>query len=324
MGGSEKRAAIYAEGRSGLARDVAILSEMLVASGCEVEIRPYRRSKRFDRLFALGARYLPRIPTYDLQVFVERFDVRMLPFGKKNVFLPNQEWFDPRSERLLIGFDALMCRSEHAAEIFRAKHRRVGHFVFTGVDRSISPAPPRTRILHVASHSKFKGTQQLLDIWTRNPAWPTLTVTHAAGVAAPVQLANVEQHIGFFDDAKIRQLQNEAWLHIQTSEVEAFGHCFVEAMSCHGVVITTDAPPMNEIVTTDVGALVPADDGPPLNLGRRYSARPEDLERIIADMLRLDETARQAMASRSRQRFDSLDRQAREVFRREFVKLLSE
>ncbi len=51
-------------------------------------------------------------------------------------------------------------------------------------------------------------------------------------------------------------LQNKCLFHAYPSQAEGFGHCINEAMSCEVVVLTNNAPPMNELVNSDNGFLV--------------------------------------------------------------------
>ena len=67
---------------------------------------------------------------------------------------------------------------------------------------------------------------------------------------------NINYFAKYVDDDELRLVQNRHGVHLCPSEAEGFGHTLVEAMSCGAVVITTDGPPMNEMVTPDRGALV--------------------------------------------------------------------
>jgi hypothetical protein len=54
-------------------------------------------------------------------------------------------------------------------------------------------------------------------------------------------------------------MQLESGVHLCVSEREGFGHYLNEARGAAAVVITTEHPPMNELVRPGVGVLVPPD-----------------------------------------------------------------
>jgi len=307
---------------TGVARHLRLLEEMLASAGFSWSLTPRHANRRGDRAYAVAASHGLRWPTVDLQLFTQDLNPRLLPFAKRNVLLPMQEWFDPRSIPLLRGVDTILCQSEHSAEIFRPIHHDVRTMGFTSVDRFEAVAPAsRTRILHVAGRSPYKGSAQLVRIWQRHPEWPTLTLTHAEGIVQPLETPNIEQHIGHLPDEQIRRYQNEAWLHVQTSEAEGFGHCLFEAMSCGAVVVAVDAPPMNELfsVTDSEGFVVPTSQQIPLNMGYRFIADDAPLERELERVLALGPALVHSVGDAARRRFESQDRRVRDSYAAFFV-----
>ncbi len=299
---------------TGLSRHLRLLDEMLTSSGFVVERRSPQEHRRGDRLFVEAARRGFRWATCDLQLFTQDVSPRALPFAKRNLLLPMQEWFDPDATVMLQAIDTILCQSEHAAEIFRSLHRDVRSLQFTSVDRSMAiDEADRTRVLHIAGRSPFKGTAQLLRLWSRRPDWPTLTLTHAPGVVPEVDLPNVEQHVGHLPEDQILRFQNEAWLHIQTSEAEGFGHCLFEAMSCGAAVLTVDSPPMNELFSADrgEGLVVASNRREPLNLGFRFFVDDGVLETELSRLFSLGRAGTRAIGAAARDRFVALDRQVR-------------
>jgi glycosyltransferase involved in cell wall biosynthesis len=307
---------------TGVSRHLQILSDILGEAGFASEIHPIPARARGDNLRVWMARNLPRRAVADLNVFTQDIVPSWLTKARVNVALPMQEWFDVRDLRLLPAIDVLVCHSQHAAEIFRPHHRRIEVIGFTSVDRRMTiPWETRDRIIHVAGRSEYKGAKLVLDVWRRHPEWPTLTLTHAVGLLEPAGLPNVDQRIGHIDDAELRQLQNEAWLHIQPSEAEGFGHCLCEALSCGAVVVSTDGPPMNELVRPGDGVLVPWAREEPLNMGFRYLATPEAVEETIARLLAEGRDTHRTLADRARERFEENDARNRLALSRLFSSL---
>lgn len=317
-GGRVKKARLIgSDVGTGLSRYLRLLEQMLSAAHFRCSSTPPAPWRRGDGLLARAAAAGLRAPSFDLQLFTQDLSPRLLPFSKRNLLLPMQEWFAPRDVPLLRGFDTIICQSSHALEIFAPLHHDVRCLPFTSVDR-FQPvaAAERNRILHIAGRSPYKGTAQLVRIWQRHPEWPLLTVTHAEGVLPPLGARNIEQHIGHLPDAQIQRFQNEAWLHIQTSEAEGFGHCLFEAMSCGGVVLTVDAPPMNELISAErgEGVLVPHAGSTPLNMGFRFLADEEALESSLADLLMRGREGTMHIGDAARRRFLEQDARVRQSY----------
>jgi hypothetical protein len=89
----------------------------------------------------------------------------------------------------------------------------------------------------------------------------------------------------------------------------------MEALSCGAVIVTLDAPPMNEIVTTEEGLHAGWVRSWPMHLATRYGADEAELERAVEKAVTLppEELSRRAVAAR--RRFDLIDRGFRGAFR---------
>ena len=64
--------------------------------------------------------------------------------------------------------------------------------------------------------------------------------------------------------ATIRFLQKIAISHACPSVIEGWGHCIDEGRRAAAVVVVLDGPPMNELVDSSNGVIVPASLGPPV------------------------------------------------------------
>ena len=120
--------------------------------------------------------------------------------------------------------------------------------------------------------------------------------------------SNVALHGGYLDDDALKQLQNACGVHLCPSRSEGWGHNIVEAMSCGAVVVTTDAPPMNEHVTADCGVLVPINRSEPRHLGRNFFVDPSALETTVAQLVTASPDAAKSLGVKARERFEELNR----------------
>jgi glycosyltransferase involved in cell wall biosynthesis len=243
----------------GLSRDMRLIADVLSQGGHPVQVLGYGGSQLGNRVRELGAwgqraLYGP----VDLQIFVERVYHRCLPLARRNLLMPNPEWFLPKWQRWLPRFERMLCKTHHAEAVFGELGCATAYTSFSSEDLH-DPAVPRERaFFHLAGRSTAKGTETLLATWRRHPQWPLLTVVQHPKVARPgPEAANIRHRIDYLDGAELARLQNAHRFHLCPSEAEGFGHYLVEALGVGAVVLATDAAPMNELVTPERGLLVP-------------------------------------------------------------------
>jgi glycosyltransferase involved in cell wall biosynthesis len=307
------------QNNAGLSRHAGILREVLVDAGFQVAHEGIPVRRRGERYRARVRSWLPRQQRTRLNVFVESLVPAAFHTARRSAFMPMQEWFEPTDWPLLPLVDVILCNSREAARLFADCGAEVHWTGFTSVDR-LDPTwdGPQEGILHVAGRSEFKGTAALIACWRRHPEWPMLTVVGRSEMIPGDLPANVTAHRGLLTDEALRALQNDAWLHLQPSEAEGFGHCIVEALSVGGVVISTDAPPMTEVVTPATGFLVPWTHSSPMGVGTRYFVDVDALEATIQQVLESGKDGQAARRQAARQWFVDNDRR----FRRDTAQLL--
>jgi glycosyltransferase involved in cell wall biosynthesis len=271
--------------------------------------RPALYSKVLRHALSLRGRF-------DINLFMGPLFPEWLPFGRKNIWIPNPEGFHEHQRRYLPRIDHVLAKTRLTERIFRGLGRPTTYVGFTSRDQ-FDPAVPRdaTRFFHARS-SVLKGTIRLLQAWKDHPEWPELvTVISDEEVLPDFQADNVRIIRRFVTDAEMRQLQNQFTFHICCSEAEGFGHYIMEPMSCGGVVFTTDGAPMNELIRPSRGILVePQPAAVPLGLSHRYFFRVDSLEREIHRALAFDEETRRRMGEAARAFHQQSDRDFRRLF----------
>lgn len=312
----------------GLSRDVEILAEGLPRDTFELDLngtpmgtekvlrhRFMHRGINLTRALRAGP---GRSARYDINIFLEDLSPEFFRHARVNTFIPNPEWFRRYQHFFLPGIDLVLCKTRHAEALFRELGKETRLIGFTSADRFTQPAEPRDQrdFLHIAGCSWQKGTTSLLDAWARHPEWPELTVvqnakTYKQSSVKRVDIPNVKHRLERLSERSLRQLQNSCTVHLCPSEVEGFGHCIVEAMSCGAVTLTTDAPPMNEIVTAERGVLVKYARSSKQRAGTNYYVDPRDLEAKIERIIGMDNNARSRMGKLAREWFLHNDSQFR-------------
>lgn len=275
---------------AGLSRDLSLLHQTLAHAGYEVTVVGFGGERGINALRRGGLR-LARAwrGRADLQIFVERIYPDLMDLGKRNLLMPNPEWFPHNWLPHLSRFDGVLCKTRHAVVIFDRLSCRTHYVGFTSEDR-IDPSVVRERsFFHLAGRSSAKGTAVLLQAWRRHPQWPRLTVVQSPTKAEIGTAAtNLEHRIGYLGERELRTLQNRSLFHACPSEMEGFGHSLMEAMSVAAVTLTTDGVPMNELIAPERGYLIPAVRETRKDLAPRYFVDIAGIESGIERLLSLD------------------------------------
>lgn len=267
----------------GLDRDVDLLRTVLPPES-EVEHHSVRSWLPIrERFLRLGSQTPPK---KSLDILVERVPWAWSHGLGTKVLVPNQERFPERHLSRLKRIDAVLCKSRHAENIFQKHARRAIYIGFTSVDR-LQPdcKPDYGKFLHLAGRSTLKGTEMLLQLWGNHPEWPSLTLIQHPDNAPTSVPANVHLIVDYLEDSVLQQIQNEHGIHLCPSLSEGWGHYIVEGMSCRSVVVTTDGPPMNELVDSSRGFVVPWHESEPRHLGTNFKVSPQAMEQTIETIL---------------------------------------
>ncbi|MBT8037054.1 MAG: glycosyltransferase [Verrucomicrobiae bacterium] len=290
----------------GLDRDVDLIHSALTAAGFEVTVSHCRGISPLRTLF-------PGTPRFDANIFLERVFPRWFGTAKTNLLIPNQERFPHRHLKHLRHIDHILCKSRHAEEIFQGLGYSTHFTAFTSSDLlDASIEPDYQSFFHLAGRSTLKGTETILKLWKKHPEWPTLTVVQCKENAPESVPKNVCLVTDYIPHEEIKALLNSHGVHLCTSLSEGWGHYIVEAMSCRAVVVTTDAPPMNELITPARGIPVPYHHSEPRHLGTNFHIDPDKLEKNIQDLLLMTPEQKQSYGAHARLWFEENDREFRQ------------
>ena len=218
----------------------------------------------------------------------------------------------------------MLCKTREAERIFRTLHPDV---VFTGFSNPVAQALPvplsdplrMHRFLHVAGRNRKKGTAAIVGAWRRHPEWPRLHLV----IDDPEAFGPLPENVTAWirpDENRLAYLHRRNGVVLAPSEVEGYGHVLIEGMAAQNLVVTTDAAPMNELVTPRRGRLVSWSRSEPCHLGTRYFVDAEAVERVVEALLQTPraELAATALAARDwviRNHAEFLDRLDAELSR---------
>lgn len=223
----------------GLSHDVRVLRSALVGiSGDRMEVisTDWTGPVRTDR--------------FDLNIFLELVNPAHFKSAKRNVLVPNPEWFASEWRRHLSGFDEVWAKTRDCERIFQSlTPGRVRFTGWTSDDRMDPTVAKERKLLHVAGGSSAKGTTAVLEAMRRLPHHHLAIISSRPIMSAPPNVTV----LGRQSDKDLRDLMNSHAIHLCPSSYEGFGHYLNEARSVGAFIVTTNAEPMSELVTADFG-----------------------------------------------------------------------
>jgi hypothetical protein len=280
---------------AGLSRDIELIAGALEGAGISVHRQPARGRGKLRKWFGPWAiRAKVRLHTlrggarYDLNIMLEHIYPQFFGMARRNVLVPNQEMCSAHDIDRLARMDGILVKTASAADIFAPLHPQIVNVGFTSIDQMDETVERKRAFFHLAGRSSAKRTALVLDTWERHPEWPQLTVLQHPRIAKRIVRAeNIEHRVDYISDVELRRLQNGHLFHLCPSEAEGFGHYLVEAMSVGAIVLTTDGPPMNELVSPERGILIPYRDSAKRGLATRYLVDAAGLESSVDAVLTL-------------------------------------
>lgn len=289
---------------AGLSRDLVCLSDALREKGNVTQSLglPHRGrlAQWLTRWHLRGKR-----PVFDVNLMLERIRPEFIAAARRNVVLPNPEYFRPEDRAALPLMDEVWVKTRHAERLFGGLGATTRFIGFDSEDRLRRDVTRRHAFFHGPGRSGNKGTEALLRLWTKHPEWPMLTVAWRRKRIDVGELpANVNLLREHVDDADYQRMQNEHRFHLCPSQTEGYGHYLAEAMSCAAVVVTLDAEPMNELVTPERGVLVRAKPIGKQDLATLYGFDEASMEAAIGRCIAMDSMAVDELGNAARRWFE--------------------
>ncbi len=322
----------------GLSKDIELIIFLIETMGIPVVYRPlfksmkkemsYIKYKALKILRSPFFKYIsPKKTTQTINIFLQNLDQYSISHGDINCFMPNPEWCKESDIKLLPKMNYVLCKTFFTQKVFYGLSMNTYYTGFTSEDRIDKTIMYKSEtFFHLAGSSAQKGTNVLVELWLKHPEWPHLTVIQNPKRytrKSPVIADNIDYILEYLDDKKLKKLQNENLFHLCPSEAEGFGHYIAEAMSCGAITLTTDAPPMNELIDITKGILVKYKSKEPQRLGMNYYVDEQDLEKQITKILKMGKEEKEYFKKRSRQWFLSNDRDFKIRFK-QFITMLTE
>jgi len=316
---------------AGLSRDMHLLAGLLREGGHDVTITGLgHRSRLSNRLRRLHAR-LRRLfrgwfsgelnARYDMNIMLEHVRPESFDQAHINILIPNPEWFREEWLAELPHIDLIFAKTQHAEKIFSKLGCRVVPIGFTGIDCQDTSVARQPTFFHAPGRSGNKGTLPLLELWAKHPEWPELTVVwRRKRVEVPELPPNVKLIRDYLPEAELKRLHNANMFHLCPSQTEGYGHSLAESLSTGCVTITTDAEPMNQLVTPERGVLVAAQATGTQELATLYDFDLDAMRAAIERCIAMPKAEQDALGRSARTWYEN----NREAFRQRFLAAIAD
>lgn len=266
----------------GYGKDLAILKEELLLLDCEVT----ESCVKDKPLYFLKTKK----PLFDINIFIDEPTPFWFRAAKKNWLLPNQDCFLLEWRAFLKEIDLVLCKTHYAEKIFKSLGSNTAYVGFRGYDRRVSGITKEKHFLHCVGKSPFKNTDVVIETWLNNKALPHLTVIeNPVAIRRVPEVSNLTYIAKHVDNQLLLEIQNRSLFHLCPSIAEGFGHYIMEALSAEALVLTTDGPPMNELITNEHGVLIPWKKEQPMRVGSSFYVSSDALAKAVRDTLNLSD-----------------------------------
>lgn len=191
---------------------------------------------------------------WDWNIHLELVNPAHLRSGTVNVLVPNPEWMEENWVQHVPRFNAIWAKTKDCADLFARLHPKVEMIGWTSPDPGQTVDYTRTDMVHCVGASISKGTNEVLAAAAMVPeARVTVLSRNKIGRAVP---PNVTVRIGHIPEVEFNELRRTP-IHLCPSSYEGFGHYINEARAMGALIVSTDAPPMDEVAKADHAILVP-------------------------------------------------------------------
>jgi glycosyltransferase involved in cell wall biosynthesis len=258
----------------------------------------------------------------DVNIYLELAPRQMMTKAKCNILIPNPEWW--WDMRQISKFDYILTKTIDATRIFKKYHPCTSYIGFTSRDMLDDNIKKDRWYLHSAGKSSAKGSDIVYNTWCENRDLRTLIfMKHGDYQQYTAQIDNIAPCFGRMEDVNYKKLFNRCRYHVCPSLYEGYGHYIWEAMSAKAVVLTTDAPPMNEFIHDRKCLVRVASSGKKngrdnANLGMFYRVNSTYLGQVAAMIDTQSDDQLDEIGRNNRAKWEMSDK----VFRTNFVNLI--
>jgi len=266
---------------SGLGDDVKILQDLFAQVDEKTEVVLYETKTQKSA------------PKADIAVYIEHIPNEEASFDANyKIWIPNQEFVTDYDTARVGVIDAIWCKTHHGMKVLSAiadKKKLIYTGWYTHKPYKFIPFSKKNKKLaiHMAGISSMKGTLDVIKAWQHrdipdidlfvcignmainnkeskkifaaiDKITPMRTISNYHGIELKgFQHGNITFCADRLDATAYLAIISKALWHVLPSRAEGFGHSINITRMVGSISVTTDAGPMNELITDDSGFLVP-------------------------------------------------------------------
>jgi len=287
----------------GLEREYRFLRRLLESYGHQVD----------------GVMYTADAPPHkaDVAIFIELLTCDPRRFASQVWLMPHSEWWGNQWNQFLPHVSKVLCKTKDCYRIWNAKvgAAKCVYTAFESLDFYNPEVVKQPTFLHIPGKSTTRQTEMVAGAWRKYKLPYSLTIVHHNKDLDKVcvGIPNVKV-LGRQSDEEIARLMNENLFYIHPSRYEGFGHAIHEALGCGAIVLTTNAPPMNDFRGIEKEVLIPVSSTAPWRLAVANYVSPEGVATAVHFAAQLPEERRIKISQAAREGFLSEREEFRNLF----------
>jgi hypothetical protein len=207
----------------------------------------------------------------DIHIYISNTKYELTTKAKIRMFMINHELFFQKEEDLQVlrNIDIILCRTKIGmewAEKIKKEHNlnyKTIYTKFTSLFKVIDIEKVYNLILHSAGQHHWKQTDTIVKTWKKYNDLPPIVITctdqcyrNIAKILDNQIPKNMTLYTKLINEDIFIKLKNMSGIHLCPSIVEGYGHYINEARKVKSLVITTNYPPMNELIDENSGVLI--------------------------------------------------------------------
>jgi hypothetical protein len=211
----------------------------------------------------------------DVHIYISNTSEHLLKWAKTKMFMINHELFmqKDKDKDVLKNIDIVLARNNVGfkwASDIKEKYGlryKVKLIKFTSNIPIVDIEKNWNMILHTAGEHHWKQTDAIIKAWIEHDDLPTIIITCTDQCYRNIQKlipSKLPKNIVLYDSLIPKddfiKIKNRIGIHLCPSIVEGFGHYINEARKVKSLVITSNLPPMNELIDNSSGVLIDCKD----------------------------------------------------------------
>lgn len=207
----------------------------------------------------------------DVHIYISNAQRQLTQMAKIKIIMINHELFlhHPSELEMIKHIDFVLCRTHIGYEVAAETKKKYGlkyeiiYTKFTSMFPTIEIKKIHNMILHSAGEHYWKQTDAVIKAWKNNSTLPMIIITCSGQCYNNIKEiikndvpANMRLYDNLIEKERFTRLKNGCGIHLCPSIVEGYGHYINEARKVRSLIVTSNYPPMNELVSNDTGILV--------------------------------------------------------------------